>query len=395
MSTGPADLEPLLPGPARPATIPEPRPTRWKANLLRAVRWFWVISAFLFVAFMVLMLLPLKQKHLSITHDFGIGFDLSPSYGTVAVSYPNGSIYPIARVEGSAAYREMMIRLSLPSSQHLHKPYEDVSESMGDISRQLWRTMRRKLFLPASRDVGTLAVMLRALRRQASSFVGGGGEPISAAVVSIPHLAALYGEDLYDAFDFLSLLPLKTHPYWDLRPVQAAMAAYAGNGRGLCRDYRNATACRAEEEEEGKGPLRHALAVGYTRTSLTASLARVGWAYGDVEEFPAREDLRLGFDARREGGPGYWARVRRVLRSPVVDGYIPRNVSMVVLFGDAAPEPEFRDVLGAVVDEVLGGPGRVEFVDREPEFSAAMGAAEMAKRVTYKLRNVEGTVPEF
>lgn len=53
-----------------------------------------------------------------ISHDFGIGFDLNPSYGTVAVSYPNGSTMAIAKIEGDAAYREMMYRLSLTSSQH-------------------------------------------------------------------------------------------------------------------------------------------------------------------------------------------------------------------------------------------------------------------------------------
>ena len=65
---------------------------------------------------------------------FGIGFDLAISYGcvdlhfyrswlistrTVAVSYPNGTVQSIAKVEGDAAYVETMSRLSLLSSRHL------------------------------------------------------------------------------------------------------------------------------------------------------------------------------------------------------------------------------------------------------------------------------------
>ncbi|KAI1175422.1 hypothetical protein F4777DRAFT_550724 [Nemania sp. FL0916] len=73
----------------------------------------------------------------SVNHDFGIGFDLSPSYGTVSVSYSDGFIQPIARVEGDKAYREMMLRLSPTSSQHLHKPYRHLGDSIGDILRQI------------------------------------------------------------------------------------------------------------------------------------------------------------------------------------------------------------------------------------------------------------------
>jgi hypothetical protein len=59
------------------------------------------------------------------------------------------------------------------------------------------RDSRKKLGLPASKDVGTLSEVIKALQKDAETFVG---QPISAATISIPHLAALYGEDLHDAF---------------------------------------------------------------------------------------------------------------------------------------------------------------------------------------------------
>ncbi|KAI0406391.1 hypothetical protein F4802DRAFT_559150 [Xylaria palmicola] len=354
--------------------VPESRSVQWGARLLNATLWFWTIVLFTFVAFTTLVFWPVKEPDLSITHDFGIGFDLSPSYATVAVSYPNGSVQPIARVEGNGAYREMMLRLSLPSSRRIHRPYDDMGEVIGDIPRQMWRRTLMKFGIAPSRDVGTLRDMIHALRDDASSFVG---EPVSAAAISIPHLTALYGDDLHDAFELLSLIYLEFYRFWSYRPIRTTIAAYAGNGWGLCRDYRNATACREEYEL-----MRHqyALAVEYTHTGLLASQADVG-AANWVEEIPAREDLRLGYDARDEAS--YWERVREMLLSPVVDSAILRNITMVIVSGDAAEKPRFREVLAEVIDDVAGVP-HPEILDRDPEFSAAKGTAELAKRAIFE-----------
>ncbi|RYC61158.1 hypothetical protein CHU98_g5054 [Xylaria longipes] len=318
MSTGPVDFESSSPDQPQTATIPESRSVRRRMKLLKAARYFGAILLFAFVAWVLLLSLPEKQHHLSITHNFGIGFDLSPSYATVAVSYPNGSIQSIARVEGDGAYREMMLRLSLPSSQHLQyatpitlfpthfsnhevsQPYQDVGEAIRDSPRRTVRNTRKRLGIPSSGDVGTLGNMIHALRDQASEFVG---EPVSAAAISIPHLAALYGEDLHDAFEYLSLAYLEFFPFSNFRPIHASIAAYAGNGLGLCRDYRDAAAC---EEEEFHIPSQFALAVSYTHTSLTTSQAHVSNAYY-LEETPTLENLRLGYDARHQ--ESYWEAV--------------------------------------------------------------------------------------
>jgi len=75
-----------------------------------------------------------------------------------------------------------------------------------DFKRQI-----RKLFgVPATNDVGELAKLLKPLRRQAESILG---PKISAAVITTPHMAALYEEDLRDLFDYLGLTYLAGHPY--------------------------------------------------------------------------------------------------------------------------------------------------------------------------------------
>ncbi|KAH8900333.1 hypothetical protein GQ53DRAFT_836243 [Thozetella sp. PMI_491] len=384
MSTRLVDSESSPPEQPLTEATPEAGSVRRKITLLNAARWFGIILLFCFVAFVLLLFLPNKRHHLSITHDFGIGFDLSPSYGTVAVSYPNGSIEPIARVQGDEAYRKMMLRLSLPSSQHLHQPYQDVAESIGDMSRRFVRDSLKKLGFPASRDVGTLSKMIRALQEEASNFVG---EPVSAATISVPRLAALYGEDLIDAFEYLSLFHLEIFRFYNYRPIHATLAAYVGHGLGLCRDYRDAVAC---DKEELQIQSRYALSVSYTHTSLSSSIARVAHAYY-LEEAWSFQDLRLGYDERHE--ESYWEAVREMIRSPVVKGSIRRNVTMVLVFGDATDKPRFRKILEEVVPDIVDS--EPEILDQQPEFSAAKGAAELAKRVIFRQRKGLETVSDL
>ncbi|KAI1314090.1 hypothetical protein F5Y03DRAFT_389572 [Xylaria venustula] len=356
-------------------------------RLQKAACYFGPILIFAFMSWLLLMSFPKKQHHLSITHSFGIGFDLNPSYATVAVSYPNGSVQPIARVEGDEAYREMMLRLSLPSSQHLHKPYKNLSDSIGDIPRQIWRDTRKKMGIPSSEDVGTLSNMIYALRARATCYVG---EPVTVAAISIPHLTALYGDDLRDAFEYLSLFYLEFFPFSNFCPLYASIASYAGNSLGLCKvheDHRDDAACA---EEELNIPSQFALTVGYTHTSLTTSQAHVSSAYS-IKETRTLENLSLAYDRRHD--ESYWDAVWHMLQSPVVDSPVPRNISIVLLFSDATEALRFREVLAGVIDDVLSS--QVQVVDQQPEFSAAKGVAELAKRAILRQGYVQDLSSEF
>ncbi|KAJ4418868.1 hypothetical protein N0V82_005315 [Gnomoniopsis sp. IMI 355080] len=264
----------------------------------------------------------------------------------------------------------------------------NVGEAISDTARVAMRDARKKLGLPSSRDVGVLSDMVQALRDQALLFVG---EPIRAATISIPHLAALYGEDLLDAFDYLDLVYLEFFPFNNFRPIHASVAAYAGNGFGFCDDYRNVAACEEEEEEI---PAFFSLTVAYTHRSLTASQARLANAYYIREEITL-EDLNLGYDARHgySNEDAYWEAVRNVLRYPVVTSAIQRNFSKVLVYGDAAEIPKFREVLKEVLHEVVEG--IPEIVDRQPEVCAAKGVAEMAKRAIFRKRQELDLIPEL
>jgi len=211
-----------------------------------------------------------------------------------------------------------------------------LGEEISDMPRQYARDFRKKLGLPASKDVGTISNMIRALRDKASEFVG---QPVTAAAISILHLAALYGEDLFDAFEHLSLVYLEFGSFRSLRPIPATISAYVGNGHGLCEDYREVAACK---EEEAHIPSRFALSVSYTDTSLITSQARLSNA-NSLDEGPTRENLRLGYNARHQ--EGYLEAVRDMVRSPIVDIGARNNLSIVLLLGDATEELSFRQLL--------------------------------------------------
>ncbi|KAK5626501.1 hypothetical protein RRF57_002216 [Xylaria bambusicola] len=83
MPTGRADLNALPSDQALTPAIPQSTSTQSKMRLQKVARCFGVILIFAFMAWVLLMSLPKKPPHLSITHNFGIGFDLSPSYAYV------------------------------------------------------------------------------------------------------------------------------------------------------------------------------------------------------------------------------------------------------------------------------------------------------------------------
>ncbi len=75
------------------------RSARWKDVSQKVARALGILLLFVFVALILLLSLPKKQHRLSITHDFGIGFDLNPSYGyVIGLVYSNGVSNSIAEL---------------------------------------------------------------------------------------------------------------------------------------------------------------------------------------------------------------------------------------------------------------------------------------------------------
>jgi hypothetical protein len=250
-----------------------------------------------------------------------------------------------------------------------------------DYPRHLWRKARKSLGLPASSDVGTLSRMISALRIEASTFVG---QPITAATISIPFLAALYGEDTVDAFEYLSLTNIEFYSFKKYFPIHSVSSVYLVNGRELvpCTDDSNRTACPIPGQ-----PLResefNAMTVSYTYSSLTAGLSFFttcysGYKYGQMSSGIA--DMHLGYGARHGGKNGegqYWEKVKYVLREAILRE--SSRITKIIVWGDAAAEPKFVEVLKEVVEEVVDCK-LPEFITNDPVYSGARGSSEFTKR---------------
>jgi hypothetical protein len=246
--------------------------------------------------------------------------------------------------------------------------------------RDFKRQIRKLLGLPATSDVGELAKLLKPLRRQTEIILG---HKISAAVITIPHLAALYEEDLRDLFDYLGLTYLAGHPYWYGNRFCEAAATYAGNGFGLCSNFTDVRRCKIEEQDM---PREYVLSITYTRSALTSSMARFGGGFNSQAfERPIVNDFTLGYEARHDNPneDHYWSRVKDILQKPFVqeNNFIPTGpVSRIFVYGECAEEAKFKTVLEEAFGSML--PNNPPIIMNNSLSSPAIGAAEMAMRIS-------------
>ena len=314
--------------------------------------------------------------------SIGIGFDLTTPHATAAVSFPNGTTVTLLKVPGDDEYVDMIQRLDLPSSQHPVPPYKSVFEGWCDAPRESLRWARKRLDLPASPDVGTLAKMLLDLRAGVENHLG--GRITSAAVTTAP-LLALYEEDLIDAFEYVGLEYIKpSHPSFRNDFLHETSSAFAGNGLGLCQEYEDVEDC---EDEERNMKLNFAMTVVFTDTVLISSISGLESAYSLYEPRGRyRVNFDLGYANRYHGGRNQTAYMTDLfweLWSTISDN-MPGPTSVLVM-GDRVEELEFMDVLGSVLFSL-------PTLESPPVyFSGAVGvagrgAAEIAKREMFKRR---------
>lgn len=265
-------------------------------------------------------------------------------------------------------------------------PYNSLEDAFRDLPRQWARQALKDAGLPASSDVAELAQFILTLRSSVETYLG--GRKISGAVATIPHLPALYEEDLADAFEYVGLIYIPHYPYWYGGIFCETGAVYVANGFGLCSNYTNPISCDHERRNPPHQPQNeNVLSVSYTRGMLTSTWASEGmWFAYPGSEGPIVADLNLGWD-KRDKNPKeeyYWAEVRDAIIKPVLEAnrYIRRETNKVLLYGDCALDKRFQRVLKEALDSALQN--RPDIFALDPVYSAVRGAAEMAKRVYWE-----------
>jgi hypothetical protein len=66
--------------------------------------------------------------------------------------------------------------------------------------------------------------------------------------VTSPWLAALTPEDLEDGINYAGLRSWLSRPVWYPRQLIESHTVFAGNGNGLCRNYKDVYECNDEED---------------------------------------------------------------------------------------------------------------------------------------------------
>lgn len=208
-----------------------------------------------------------------------------------------------------------------------------------------------------------------------------GGISIGSAVVTLPHLAAVYNEDIIDALEHVGLGSCKIW-FFD-RLLYHSTTAYAGNGLGFCSNFTDAASCL---EHSDHAPRDGFLVVLYTPDALTVAYPIVKGAYLLWEPLYR---IKLSFDLGSkkllslqspEEIEEYWELLKEaILEVPVVRRYDPPN--KIILLGEIAAVPELKEkVKGAMA--VLTDRD-IPILDHDPVYLAARGAADFAKRAPW------------
>jgi hypothetical protein len=234
-----------------------------------------------------------------------------------------------------------------------------LGDELDDLPRVTLRNMRKAVGLPASYDVGILATQIQNLLKAIGSGPDGDlGFKIIEVVISIPHLAALYKDDLEDAAEYAGV---KYRGSWTvdtlLREVSVIKSGYGLNPEN------------GEPWPEGE-----------IVWILQYSLGAFGTMAGELrrDDYDDKLNFTLGLDAVGKGGygdeDGYWNAMREE-----IDGngsrffWMPElsDPDIVLIAGDAANDARFRAVVG---DYFKGRKGKV--VSHDPILAAAKGTAE-------------------
>ncbi|KAI0151622.1 hypothetical protein GGR57DRAFT_513938 [Xylariaceae sp. FL1272] len=292
---------------------------------------------------------------------------------TASVKYNNGTILPIAKIDGSQTYTKFMKhyatspinRMSDGSRRPPGVDKHDISTRNAFFLYKIRCWIRKLFFLPSTPEVGILADM--------------------GAAVSSPDRVRLTVYEIGDILDYLWMDDLLSERKKTVfNQLFGLPAAYAGYKQSLCESYTDAYQCYREEYRFLR---RWVLQLDFSRHGLTGAIeamgiSRTGWADADLVDLTPGENDRPREDtlAERE----YWHAVETRIRAFVEANHKPE---VLYLTGESADAPRFleavRNALGDTISptvlESLGDAAMM--TNRDFTFVTSMGAAEFAKRI--------------
>ncbi|KAH7070206.1 hypothetical protein FB567DRAFT_539471 [Paraphoma chrysanthemicola] len=347
--------------------------------MLRVVKAPLVVGGLFLVFVMSYFPRALETRHPE-TSDLVIGIALTANHGTVSLRNKDGSFTDLGRIEGSLEYTKLMRRLASQESWHLSNPYNSLDDMWDDWPRQILRSVRKSIGLPASSEVAVIARFLKDILAHVEARVGRS----PSALISFPALPGLFQEDIVDAVSYIGLRSLgngfQKHPH-------EMVAAYAGNGLGLSTSCSGPGTC---DKAGDKFEVRHTVLAEYTEAAL---LLHHGYMDKALEIPDAEMRLKVSFDLGSGRQPG-----EEDLRA-----FFLEFLSRVYTIGGSFEAPEKITVIltgssDSVVDgkvenaskaAVLALPSKFEGFFDSSGYIAARGAAELAWRALSPEENME------
>ncbi|KAJ5541139.1 hypothetical protein N7494_006215 [Penicillium frequentans] len=334
-------------------------------------------------------------------HDApGVGFDLTPSYGTASVHYYNGTVVEVAHVQGNPEYLELMKRLARDSRLWFDRTKKSRYETI--LSRfslsnttawgAWWRWLNKQFGSPikAHNDVVIISDLLQVLQISTEKKIS---QPLDRVTVTTPDLSSI-SSIVNAALGDLKLRTWTGDSGFYPRSLAEADAIFAANGYGLCTNYQDLWEC---EQEFGKPPFPQVFTIFYSRHLLyTSIIAPMGGQAlsGFNNDHAQLLDFNLGLDnllQTKRSQDSLWPRLRSQLL--VIPRNYSRSITHIFLAGESVTHPRFLATLkGAMAEIMPTWPGNLQtnipdhprpavvskFVD--PTFAASRGAALYARR---------------
>ncbi|KAJ5834325.1 hypothetical protein N7447_000351 [Penicillium robsamsonii] len=332
-------------------------------------------------------------------HDApGVGFNLTPSYGTSAVHFFNGTVVQVAQIQGEPEYLQLMARFAKEADPTSHEAtgllqgtYSRLYSLLESPLPSLAGWLKRKLARPLEvDDVYIIREMLQNLKYSTERKLR---QSLDRVAVTTPDIEALSPEIINSALRGLNLRTwLGDSKFYPDRLVEAD-AVYAANGYRLCKNYHDLFECTDEFDLADSSTI---LYISFSRAVLYASVIRPinGEALSRFTRDEAQVlDFEVGLDRLLQTNyPDLlWSRLRSQLITLSRSSKFP--ITHLVLAGESARNPRFldnlKDSLTAISQPIITSRIESQFdfmapvqeqKTTDPTFTAARGAALYARR---------------
>lgn len=233
-----------------------------------------------------------------------------------------------------------------------------------DWPRQMLRSARKKIGLPASFEVGIIAKLVSSVLQ----LVPDSEKSAISALISFPALRGLYQEDMTDVMTYLGLHRIRAG--YELRPHEL-VGSFAGTGLDLNQRVNTM-------DDACEFPTRPTLLIEYTEVAL---MLHHSWMDKAIEIAWRYMQLKMSFDMGSDQQPEEDDIIECIIRF-LYDEYVkqlpppvPEKVTVLITGSEASLADGKVERAARKAVAALGS--KIDIFASNPEYIAARGAAEL------------------